>query len=182
MTDEDYAEDVIGGTPGDLHELYMTARADIFGVRSFYVLYFKLLFLINIGKEMLPNDHDGIELRNEAVKIVNNPKTYPQPSQMEYTSSGNYRISTGGHDTGLIEVRQEDIGHGRDEAREQKATSLLPMLRDIDSKIFKKLVDVGTIDIKNPSMEDLLTDDVMMSIQTQMREQEEKEVEEEDAI
>jgi hypothetical protein len=158
----------------DLQQIYLGARASILTVESFYDLFFKVLFLVDIGKEMLPNDAEGFNLRLEADEILKNPKTYPQNSQMEYTS-GNYRISTGGHDTGLIEVIQGDIGFGLQEAREQKATTLLPKLKTIDSKIFRKLVEFGIIEISRPTMEDMMNDELRVAIQNEISKKEEEE-------
>lgn len=163
--DEEYEQE-IAGTPRDLHELYLTARAETFVQTTFYHLYFKILFLIDIGKEMLPDTEDCIELRNSAVQLLEDMKTYPSASQMEYTAEGNYRISTSRQDTGLIEVREQDLEQGREESREQKATQLLPRLKRMDSRIFEKLVAYGIIDIKKPSLEELMRQDVMTDMQS----------------
>ena len=84
---------------------------------------------------------------------------------MEF-SGGNYKISTGSQDTGLIYVHQSEIQHGIEESKEQKATTLLPRLKNLDSKILNKLVEYGIVDIKKPKLEDLMMDDLMSSMHT----------------
>lgn len=153
------------GTPRDLYELYMMARAELYSVVNFNTLYFKMLFLIDLGKEMLPAEYDG--LRRAAEKLLSDTGTYPQPSQMEFTGQ-TYRISTGASTTGLIEVRVEDVNAGRDEIRDQKAASLLPRIKEMDSRIFKGLIESGILEIKRPLMEEVLMQDVMASIQERM--------------
>jgi hypothetical protein len=156
---------MMGGPPRDLYELYMTARSELFTVINFTILYFKLIFLIDLGKEMLPDTYAG--LRRAAEQLLNDAKTYPGPSQLDFTGT-TYRISSGSDMTGLIEVRMEDINTGRDESKEQKATSLLPRIKEMDSKIFKSLIESGVVEVKRPSMEEVLMQDVMASIQEKM--------------
>jgi len=177
MDEEEY-EDQLAGPPSDLHELYMTARAETFLTNNFYKLYFKILFLIDVGKEMLPETEECMALRKTAEILLEDNKTYPSASQMEHTSRNSYRISTGRQDTGLIEVREEDLEQGREESREQKATQLLPRLKRMDSRIFEKLVQYGIIDVKRPTLEDLMKQDVMNDLQKFGVEEEEMEVEE----
>lgn len=154
------------GTPRDLYELYMMARAELYSVTNFNTLYFKMLFLIDLGKEMLPDQYAG--LRRAAEHLLADAGTYPQPSQMEY--SGNiYRLSTGASTTGLIEVRAEDINSGLNEIRDQKAAALLPRVKEMDSHIFKGLIESGVLEIKKPLMEEVLIEDVMSDIQERMR-------------
>lgn len=161
MTTEEineYPEEPMGLVPRDLHEMYMSARAETFMVKGFASLYHKIYFLIDIGKEMLPDTIECLKIKRLAEELLKDPKAYPRAGQMEHTTGGCYRISTGGQDTGLIEVRHEDISHGRDEAKEQKATTLLPRLKNLDNMIFKKLVEYGIVDIKKPKLEDLMTE------------------------
>jgi hypothetical protein len=153
------------GPPRDLYELYMQARSELFSVVNFTVLYFKLIFLVDLGKEMLPEEYEG--LRQAAAKLLEDANIYPKPSQMEL-SGNSYRISNGEDSTGLIEVRLEDINTGREESRDQKSTSLLPKIKEMDSKIFKALILSGVVEIKRPSMEEVLMQDVMAGIQEKM--------------
>ena len=160
--------------PKDLHELYMMARMQTFNVEGFYSLYFKILFLIDVGKEMLPDaDEECQHIKKMAENLLKDDKAYPRSGQMEYTDAGNYRISTGSQDTGLIEVHREDIEHGMMEAKEQKSTTLLPRLKNLDNMIFKKLVQFGVIEIRKESMEDVMLDSIMGEIQKEIYEREE---------
>lgn len=154
-----------GGPPRDLYELYMTARSDLFSITSFTLLYFRLYGLVDLGKEMLPETYDG--LRREAEALINNLSIYPNPTQLEVTGSS-YRISTGEHETGLIEVRFEDINTGREEAKDQKATALIPKLKEIDSKILRCLIEAGVIEVKKPNPEEIMMQEVMIDIQSKL--------------
>lgn len=175
MVEEQQPVEQIYEIPRDLYEIYMKARAETFLVTSFSMLYFKILNLIDVGKEMLPNEPESIQLRSEVENLLKHMNTYPQPSQLEYTTEGTYRIDAGSRSIGLITVRPEDIEQGRDESREQKATSLIPRLKEIDNKIFKKLVEYQIVDVKRPEMEDLMIQDVMLSIQKKYEEKEDRE-------
>ena len=150
------------GPPQDLYELYMTTRAELSSAVNFYQYYMKLMLLVDIGKEMLPDSYNF--LREEAEEVLSSPKSYPESRQMERDSDG-YRLGPGSDSTGLIHIRNEDLREALDEVKNQQATTLIPKLKKIDSKIFKALVDCGIIDIKKPQMEEILMQDIMYNIQ-----------------
>lgn len=134
--------------PQDLHSLYMIGRTELSGVLTFFQIYQKYLHLIDIGKEMLPEEFN--ELRMEAERLLSDPETYPETRQMALEGSY-YRLGPGTSKTGLIEVRQEDILVGLDEVKNQQATTLLPIVKRLDNKIFNTLIKCGIIDIISPS-------------------------------
>ncbi len=121
LADEDIQQQIGGmGPPRDLYEMYMAGRASLFTVIDFRSRYFTLLELIITGAQMLP-EGDFEALREEAFALVTSlTLAYPKPSHMEYIG-GIYRMSTGSRDTGLINVRAEDIDKGNMEVGEQKS-------------------------------------------------------------
>ena len=178
MTDMQPMPPTTSGVPRDLFEIYMMTRAEISIGQSFYELYLKLLSLIDIGKEMLP---PGMEnLRYEAEQILMNETYYPETRQLESTNDGRYRVGPENASTGLVFVRQEDLLAAIDEVKNQQATKIIPRLKYIDSRIFKALIDCGIIEVKRPSMEELLAQDVMMSMQNKMQQREETQQKEEE--
>lgn len=148
--------------PKDLHELYMMTRAEISTAANFHQYYMKLMLLIDVGKEMLPLEM--AHLREEASNALTDSKNYPEPRQME-RDEGGYRMGTRTISTGLIHVRNEDLSIALEEVKNQQATSLIPILKRIDGKIFRALIECGIVEIKKPTMEELMMDDVMASIQ-----------------
>ena len=139
--------------PQDLHSLYMIGRTELSGVLTFFQIYQKYLHLIDVGKEMLPDEFS--DLRMEAEVMLSDPETYPETRQMAL--EGNYyRLGPGTSKTGLIEVRQEDILVGLDEVKNQQATTLLPLVKQLDNKIFNTLVKCGIIEIRSPSSMEVL--------------------------
>lgn len=166
---EDPTSMMMYGPPRDLHELYLTARAELSNVTGFYPLYFKLYFLIDTGKEMLQQEADGTMsgLRREAEDLLCSPSIYPASSQLE-RSGENYRMGASSESTGLIEVSLGDIERGIEVQREQQAAKLIPKLKRMDSKILFALIDAGIIEVKKPLLEDLLVQNVLASIQEQI--------------
>ena len=153
--------------PRDLYELYIVTRSETSMGLNFFQLYHKYIFLVDIGKEMLPTEYKELQkLRESAEDLLADGKTYPGTRQMEYVPSrGTYRISPGTAETGLIEVRKEDLAIALEEAKNQQATTLFPKLKALDNQIFNALVEYGIIKIKEPSLEELLTQEVMAGIQ-----------------
>jgi len=154
--------------PEDLYALYMMTRAEISSSKNFFQYYMKLTFLIDVGKEMLPDEYQ--RLREEAERVLCEVKSYPETRQMEFTNEGLYRMGTGTNSTGLIHVRSEDLSVALEEVKNQQATTLIPTLKKLDSRIFKALIDAGVIEVKKPSMEDLMMQDIMMGIQKRLSE------------
>ena len=154
---------IIPMEPKDLCDLYMMARAELSSESSFYRRYLKLLYLIDIGKEMLPAEAES--LRREAEMLLTDVNSFPEARQMEITSSGTYRMGTGTSQTGLVEVKQEDISIALDEVKNQQATALIPKMMRLDSRIFRAIIREGIIKVKEPSMEEVMMDEVMFDLQ-----------------
>ena len=173
--DEDEITPALLIQPEDLYELYLGTRAELSSSPSFYRLYLKLMFLIDVGKEMLPNTKIDVNLRREAEELLSNISSYPEPRQMEYVDGGRYRMGTGSDTTGLVEVRSDDLEIALKEVKNQQATAIIPKLKNMDSKIFKRLIEVGIIEVKKASTEELLMQDVIMSINKKARELNEEE-------
>ena len=154
MTDEQEQPQMM--VPTDLHGLYMMGRAEVTMDLNELQLFRKYLNLIEIGKEMLP---DGMsELKQSAEDLLSNPETYPETRQMEYQErNGTYRLGPGTTKTGLIEVRKEDVLIGLEEVKNQQATTLLPTIKKLDSKIFSALIENGIIEVKSPTTTDMLS-------------------------
>ena len=168
MEEEQIVTSYLTEPPKDLYEEYMTARAELGNVQTFQELYFKLMSLIKIGKVMLTNH---VKLKKEIEDFLEDENNYHQARQMEYKEKENiYHLGPNTAQTGLIKVRAEDHERGLDEAKEQQSTQLVRDLQVMDNRILDALVDEGIIEIKSPSMEDVLMEDMMIDLQKKAEE------------
>jgi hypothetical protein len=163
--------------PRDLYEVYMLSRAELSFTKSFHEVYLKLIFLIDIGKEMLGDDEDSVALRELAEQTLIDVKSYPDSRNVEIDEEGNYNLKTGDEGTGMINVRREDLDVALMELKNQQATRIVPVLRDLDSRIFKTLIDTGVIIVKYPRMQELLAQDMLIKVQQKIAAATEEEVE-----
>lgn len=152
--------------PRDLHEMYMKIRLKLSSSGSFYSLYMKLLTLVDIGSQMLPEEYK--ELNEEVCDFLSSELVFPGKRQMEQSQNGSYRM--GSDTTGLIIVNERDIETGLRDTLEQQTTKLLPKLKYYDSLILKILVNTGFIEKKRPILEDLLIDQTITELSQKIAE------------
>lgn len=141
--------------PTDLYGMYIQNRASMSTCFSSNELYSKLMFSIEIGKEMLPEKDEYDEIREDGEEILTNAKYYPGKRTMESDSRGRYKLTSTNQKTGLIYVRVEEITQGTRELINQQCSELIPGIRKVDNKIFKSLIDEGIITTKRPTLDDM---------------------------
>lgn len=168
------------GPPRDFHEIYMESARKTTEVSSFKKMYLLHLSLIRMGMNMLPDDYEW--LRKKASEFLNMRTTYPDESKTESTDHGTYRMGTGSGNTGLVEVLHSDLEKGDKMVEEQQSASLLRRTQSILGDIDKALMESGILEVKKPSMEDLLIQDVMAAIQDKMMNIYTKEIEQSSVV
>ncbi len=166
MTNEKSEEDkttVAVTVPNDLHDIYLMNRASMSEENSFHNLYIKILFSIDMGKEMLPTDEnyknykDCQRLHDEAEAVLENVSNYPSAYKMELdTAKIKYTLESPKDNTGIITVKTEDVDKGIRGIQNQQAIKFIPKLRSIDSRIFKALIVAEIIVTKKPNVDDLI--------------------------
>ena len=153
-------------SPQDLLTTYMEDRADMSEMTNFHGLYMKLLSLIDVGKEMLPDKYST--LRNEASRLLMSDDTYPKTRNMDM-SGGHYRMGLSDKKMGIINVREEDLQLGIDEMQNQQAMHIIPKLKEMDDKIFRILVVEKIVIAKKPNLKDIVTREVMEEFAEEMK-------------
>ena len=151
--------------PKDLHTLYMKNLSDMQEEYDFQKLYAKLLFSIDIGKDMLPDSYS--DLRKETERILLDRRTYPGKRDIRIDSTGEqYQISSS-DGAGLMKFRLDgtsEMKEGIEDLKTQQATMLIPRLRQIDSKIKRALQKEKIIMIKKPDIEEIFKNRILSSL------------------
>ena len=152
-------------TPKDLLTLYMDNLADMQEEFDFQKLYAKLLFSIDIGKDMLTDKH--AELREKAEQILLDRRTYPGNRDIRIDSSGQqYQVSSS-DGAGHMKFRLEgtaELKEGIEDIKNQQATMLIPRLRKIDGEIKRALQRENIIVIKTPDIEEIFKNRILSSM------------------
>jgi len=153
--------------PKDLLTMYMEDRADMSEMTNFHGLYMKLLSLIDVGKEMLPDRYKT--LRDEASNLLMSDAVYPKTRHMDI-SGGHYRMGLSDNEMGIIIVRHEDLQLGIDEMQNQQAMRAIPKLKAMDDRIFKVLVKERIVIAKKPNLGDIVLKDFVEGFIKEMKE------------